>query len=218
MRALTPPVAGTRQRGLSLVELMVGITVGLFIVAAASMMATNQLNDNRRLMLETNVQQELRSAMDVIAQDVRRAGYWAGAPSGVWSPDNPSVATNPNDAIDSSEGATTLEFDYRIDSSRTAAGFRLHEHAVQMLIGDRWQSVTDPQTVLIDTLTMQVDEHEVPLSAYCLNACAAGSCPALKVRTVAVNLAGQAAHDGNVRRELNSTIRLPNDKVTGSCP
>ncbi len=43
------------QRGLSLVELMVGITDGLFVVAAAATLVANQLSDNRRLLLETQV-------------------------------------------------------------------------------------------------------------------------------------------------------------------
>lgn len=74
------------QRGLSLVELMVGITIGLIITAGASMVAVNQINEHRRLTLETQVQQDLRTAADLIQQDLRRAGF-RGVPSdGVWSP------------------------------------------------------------------------------------------------------------------------------------
>lgn len=61
---------GARQRGLSLVELMVGITVGLFVVAAAATLVANQLSDNRRLLLETQVQQDLRATMDIITRAV----------------------------------------------------------------------------------------------------------------------------------------------------
>ena len=63
-----------RQRGLGLVELMVGITVGLIVAAGASMMAVNQINEHRRLMLETQIQQDLRSVADLLQQDLRRAG------------------------------------------------------------------------------------------------------------------------------------------------
>ncbi|MBL0296208.1 MAG: hypothetical protein IPQ21_03185 [Betaproteobacteria bacterium] len=57
---------------------MVGITVGLFIVAAAAMLVTTQLGDNRRLLLETQVQQDLRATADIITRELRRAGL-AGA-------------------------------------------------------------------------------------------------------------------------------------------
>ena len=37
-----------RQSGLSIVELMVGLALGLFVVAGATVVATTQLGDNRR--------------------------------------------------------------------------------------------------------------------------------------------------------------------------
>ena len=62
-------------RGISIVELMVGITISLFILAGASLVLTTQLDSNRRLLLEAQVQQDLRTTADMISRDVRRAGY-----------------------------------------------------------------------------------------------------------------------------------------------
>jgi type IV pilus assembly protein PilW len=39
------------QRGLSIVELMVGVAIGLFVVAGAAMLLSTQLSDNRQLLL-----------------------------------------------------------------------------------------------------------------------------------------------------------------------
>lgn len=75
-----------RQRGLSLIELMVGMTVGLIVAAGASIMAVNQINEHRLLMLETQIQQDLRTAADLLQQDLRRAGYRGDAQLGVWAP------------------------------------------------------------------------------------------------------------------------------------
>lgn len=75
-----------RQLGLGLVELMVGITVGLIVAAGASLVAVNQINEHRRLMLETQVQQDLRTAADLLQQDMRRAGFRGKAELGVWAP------------------------------------------------------------------------------------------------------------------------------------
>lgn len=71
---------------MSIVELMVGITVGLIVAAAASMVAVNQINEHRRLMLETQVQQDLRTAADLLQQELRRAGFRGQAEDGVWAP------------------------------------------------------------------------------------------------------------------------------------
>ena len=61
---LVRPSARAAQRGLSIVEMMVGIAVGLIVVAAATLMVAGQLADNRRLLLETQVQQDLRASAD----------------------------------------------------------------------------------------------------------------------------------------------------------
>lgn len=83
---LRPPVSKQGQRGISLVELMVGLTVGLIVSAGASIIAVNQINEHRRLMLETQIQQDLRTAADLIQQDIRRAGFRGTASLGVWAP------------------------------------------------------------------------------------------------------------------------------------
>ncbi|MFN3304119.1 MAG: PilW family protein [Roseateles sp.] len=113
-----------RQRGLGLVELMVGITVGLIVAAGASMVAVNQITEHRRLMLETQVQQDLRAAADLLQQDLRRAGfrgdatYLAYVPaSGVGSAaEEPAQAASANPfmeitEVDSSE-VRSVEYTY----------------------------------------------------------------------------------------------------------
>lgn len=207
-----------RQRGLSLVELMVGITVGLFIVAAAAMMATGQLGDNHRLMTETQVQQELRAAMDLINRDVRRASSWDNAAAGVWRPNNLTVSANPNADLEPSSDSTSLRYAYINAGTETPSGFRLQDDVLQMRVGDAWQTVTDVQTIRLLDLTMDLREQAVSLANYCMNGCAVGSCPTLYVRTVDVSLTAQASTDASVQRRLVSTIRLPNDKVVGACP
>lgn len=44
------------DRGFTIVELMIGIAVGLFVVSGAALMFTSHLDDNRRLILETQIQ------------------------------------------------------------------------------------------------------------------------------------------------------------------
>jgi prepilin-type N-terminal cleavage/methylation domain-containing protein len=81
---MTP--SSLRQHGLGLIELMVGITVGLIVAAGASIVAVNQINEHRRLMLEMQIQQDLRTTADLIQQDLRRQGFRGTAELGVWAP------------------------------------------------------------------------------------------------------------------------------------
>jgi type IV pilus assembly protein PilW len=66
----------TLQQGLSIVELMVGIAMGLFITAGAIKLFVDNLGSNRQLLLETRLNQELRTAADIVARALRRASYW----------------------------------------------------------------------------------------------------------------------------------------------
>ena len=56
---LTPIPArrSTPPGGFSLLELMIGITVGLFILLGASSLMVSQIGDHRRLALETRTEQ-----------------------------------------------------------------------------------------------------------------------------------------------------------------
>lgn len=114
------------QRGVGLVELMVGITVGLIVTAGATVVATRQINEHRRLMLEVQMQQDLRVAADLLQQDLRRAGYRGLPANGVWEPERDGGATPAKPAASSpyvqvSQGAdgASLFYRYAIFSSAT---------------------------------------------------------------------------------------------------
>ncbi|MDO9316463.1 MAG: hypothetical protein Q7T97_18165, partial [Burkholderiaceae bacterium] len=102
MRAPAHPRA-LRQAGVSLVELLIGISLGLFIVGAALSMLVVHLRESRTLIAQSRLMQDLRTATDLIARDLRRAGYWGDAAAGVWPRDSApgagSVASNPYSAM-----------------------------------------------------------------------------------------------------------------------
>ncbi len=79
-----------RSGGLSMVEMLVGIVVGLFLVGGALRFFADYLDDNRRLLLETRISQDLRTVADLIVRDLRRAGYWSAPNPGVTAPADPN--------------------------------------------------------------------------------------------------------------------------------
>ena len=116
----TRPPSSRRMRGMSLVELMVGIAVGLLIVAAATCVLVSQLHDHRRLMLETQLQQDLRTASDIIVRELRRSGYWGSAHRAAWFHGTPGVAPNPYAGVGLAGGE--LAFSYSRDAQTPARG------------------------------------------------------------------------------------------------
>ena len=225
-----------RQHGLSIVELMVGVAVGLFVVAAASMLVATQLSDNRRLTLETQVQQDLRATADIITRELRRAGHWGNAArDGVWYPGKAApVLGNPFSTVAKADDGSAfaggdvsplalLRYDADEDGALDSAeqlGFRLDNGVIQTRLGDAgWQALTDGNTLRITDfrLTMNIQ----PIWLECPKPCPGpGECrPRLQVRDITVDITGQAAHDNSVSRSLSSTVRLRNDAViAGTCP
>ncbi|MCE4555843.1 PilW family protein [Roseateles cellulosilyticus] len=236
-----------RPRGLSLVELMVGITVGLIVAAGASMVAVNQITEHRRLMLETQIQQDLRTAADLLQQDLRRAGFRAQASQGVWIPPSASgslndraavaASANPYAAMERTEDENTRVLTYMYGIPTNATGIpKDNEHfgfkwdkgrqVLSLQLGkDNWQPITDPDTVLITDFKIDiVSPPAESLGDFCDKPCnppevgKPPECPMHQVRRVSFTIVGQAVHDRNVVRSLSGVERVRSDAITGACP
>jgi type IV pilus assembly protein PilW len=217
--------AGRRQRqsGLSLVEMMVGITVGLFVVAAASMLVSMQLNDNRRLLLETQVQQDLRASLDIITRELRRAGFWSQAEMGVWSPTTGAAQRNIYVGASPTGGNAGVTFNYRrLDGAVGPYGYDLSGGAIRTLLaGAGWQDLTDKNVLNIESLQVVADNSAV-VRLQCPKVCPSppplgqpvNYCwPTIGVRSFIVTITGSAVSDATVRRTVQSRVRLRNDAL-----
>ena len=68
-----------QQSGFGLVELMIGLTIGLIVVAAAMSMLTSTLSSSNDTIKMARLDQDLRQAMTMVSRDLRRATTWDGA-------------------------------------------------------------------------------------------------------------------------------------------
>ncbi|MEO5734649.1 MAG: prepilin-type N-terminal cleavage/methylation domain-containing protein [Rubrivivax sp.] len=229
-----------RQSGLSLVELLVGVTVGLFVVAAASTLLALQLSDNRRLLQETQVQQDLRATADIIGRELRRAGAWGGiaaaSAQSVWRPDF-NLSQSLGSAVSPAAGSATQ---VNFISSRTQGilnyGFKLEQGVIKTflagtgVVADQWQELTDPATMTV-TRFLVTAQDEPPVTLVCQRLCAGGgnACwPRVDVRSFVIDITAQAANQppGSqpIVRTVRSVVKIRNDQLvfnvspTQSCP
>jgi prepilin peptidase dependent protein B len=225
------------QRGLSIVELMVGVAVGLFIIGGAIKLFMDMFSNNRRLVLETRVNQDLRAAADIIARDVRRAGYWRGAASALTaSPPtlNPYAAYG---AASTTSGSVQYAYDRDGNSAVDAAeraGFQLAGNQINMIVGGAAQPLTDPATVRITRFEIvnaasgvQWSELWQHCPCVAIASGAAGACPTLSTsasrpqlgaRWVDIVIEGQAATASSVSRQVVESVRMRNGQLRGQCP
>jgi prepilin peptidase dependent protein B len=70
------------QLGLNLVELMIGLVVGMIVLAAMTTVYLNTARGSRDTLNANRLNQDLRAVMDIMVSDIRRAGYWGTADAG----------------------------------------------------------------------------------------------------------------------------------------
>ena len=66
------------QKGLSLIELMISIALGLLILVAATSMTVKSLVMNTDTLASAKLNQDIDSVTQVMVNDIRRAGYTGG--------------------------------------------------------------------------------------------------------------------------------------------
>lgn len=104
-----------RQRGVTLIELMIGMVVGLIVVGGVLTIYIAVLESSGELIKQSRLNSEMSALMNIMANDIRRAGYWelntdgsltAGidtystAELNVYSPANNPFAQNGSTALD----------------------------------------------------------------------------------------------------------------------
>ena len=221
------------QLGLSLVELMVAVAIGLIVIAAVFSFFSRHLRESRAVQVELRLMQDLRSASDLIARDLRRAGHWGNASAGVWQRDTEAALANPYAFV--TVAANDIAFNFSRDEvakndennavdTNENFGFRLRSGVVEFLLGNgNWQALSDANTVTVTSFTVTPSVQHVSLESMCTTACsaadsAAAICPPQQhIRSLDIALVGQAVSDAKVKRSVQNSVRLRNDAITGKC-
>lgn len=230
---LRPPIRrGSRtQRGLSLVEMLVGVAVGLFLIAGASTMFVSNLASSRKLLVEARLNQDLRTAADLVSRDLRRAGFWRNAVAGTIAlPASTAAMSNPYRQVASAPSQIQYRFARdALDSvaSNEEFGFQINAGVLEMrfsaasAVAATWQPITDPRAVTVTQFTITPVETTIAVGEYaCAKSCPASnpSCPTVSIRQYDITLTGVAPTDPAMERTLRTRSRPRNDLTAGVCP
>lgn len=232
-------------RGLGIVELLVGLAVGLFVVAGGLILFAGFVESDRQLIVDTRLQQDLRAASDMITRDIRRSGYWAAADSTLWTSGAASTprnkytdirtgacsavaATAQAAAAPASEPATGSSTCFWLDRDGDTSldadefyGYELSNGAVWSVVGGAARvQLTDPRVMTVTDLRFAWNNTVIDASSYCVVAPTTDQ-PRVVLREVEVVIRAVppgVAASANVARELRSNVRVRNDYVSGYCP
>lgn len=219
-----------RQRGITLTEVMIGLSVGLFVTAGSLGLFAGQLRSNSDLLAGARLNAEVRSTMDTMVRDLRRASYWANALNSTWFPTNPIREANPFFAVNVADGEVTYSYDVNNDGDRVDGEvFRLAlnegDGTVELQTLSTGGAVTGTVTITDPTVTevtaLSFDAVDRTNTTTCLQAGAgpvAPTPPLIHVRQVTITMTARLRSDTSVTRTMTEAVRLRNDWIEGSCP
>ena len=206
-----------RQAGVSLVELMVGIVVGLIVLLGMSSVYINSARSSRTSATANQLNQDMRAVMDIMVNDIRRSGYWFSPVTGT----NPFTAGTTNIQI-TSPAANNDCILYAYDATHAGGtagvvdgvdrfGFRLDGGVVKTLRSNTLASTSDAcSTGTWDNLT---DERAITVTALTMNT-GGSKCiafvPGTYDATVASTYTAWTTNAGVVAAACNETVNNNN--------
>ena len=190
-----------RQRGETLVGLLVGIALGMLVLAGGAHMLAQLLRGHRQALQDSHLQQDLHFAIDQMARDLANAQYVAQA----WKTRSASTCSDPfcDAASDFQIADNRIEFSLDRDhngqqDNNECLGYRVANGVLSTRTScetSGWQPLTDKSSAVVTHLQAQL--HCTPERG------------GLQ-RHISLQLAAQWPGDATRRIELQRTVALHN--------
>jgi prepilin peptidase dependent protein B len=229
------------QQGLTLLELLVGSTLGLLILSALLGLYATMIASSGEGLRAAHLQQQLRAALEIMRRDLRRAGYYGVQPAAASLPmlranpftdaDNPHrPETERNDVrlgqYTGEVADSCILFSYDLDANGSLTpsgtgmerfGFRLREGALQMRYGGEPFDCSQGSWQAVTDAGIEISRLQFSLHATPLHpqqgehACVSGE-PCLYIRNVEIEMDGRLRAAPALRMQLRDRVRLRNDR------
>ncbi len=208
----------TKHQGFTLIELMISMAIGLIITAGAISMFTSSLKSSYDFVALTKLDQDLQGVMDLIAKEVRRAGYDS----------NINIGSDTEFGISNASTSNCLLYTYDDNTSGTIGqldtnenyGIRLNNNqvffgsSVTTCGGSGWGSINDNAVIEITNLTFVQNNLCLNLEngSDCVTTTATSGDQLLWKKQINIVVAGNYTNDSsNYTHRIENTIRLHND-------
>lgn len=210
------------QRGFTFTELLMALTINLFLFGALLTAYLANIDHYNETLQTLRLNQQLQTILNIMSNDIRRAGYWANANSDI------NLATNSNPfmgvgtdltitgscilfAYDRDNNGVLPSISSGIDDERY--GFRLINNAVQArppgaafscaATQTAWENLTDPNLIQITALTFTLNSRTITTGP---------GTQGILLRSVDITITGRLTSNNAITKTLTQRIRLRNDK------
>lgn len=220
-----------KQSGFSLVEVIISMAVGSFLVAGVTSVYVDTIKNSADNVVSIRLEQDLQSIVSLVSQEMRRVGY-----------DGDSVAGGDTDFGVKEITQSCIRYNYDmganpngIPAANETFAFRLVDNAVQF--GSSVVSCVDPDATWVDInkeSNVLVTSFSLNLIELCINLknnsnCNSSDSPTDPVRPyitpvvgdqlvkkyqLVLNISGQPANNSSRSKTVVTRIRLLNDIKT----
>ncbi len=204
-----------KQRGVSLIEILIGLSISIIIAVAVLGIFTNAIDGSQRVLGTGKLERDLNAIMDGIVADVQRTGYWSNATS---SSTNPFFATGTD--ITNTTNCVTFAYDRNQDGTVTDSdkfGYRMGTSAIQFRPSNSstncaqppsdWANLTDPNTIIITAFTTSLTSVAIDSNDTNTNGTDTTS-----YRTLTLTITGYLKTNSATTKTITRTIKVYNNK------
>jgi len=217
------------ERGYTLIELMIGMLVGLIVLSGVIYAMLLSLSSSRNVLNSTRLNQEISTLNDLIVGEVKRSGYWP-ASTATASPytagTEVALAVIGTDCVLYSFDmngdqalANTERKGFKLASGAGGVGVIQHRQtgtAMDDCSNGTWQSITDDAFMdvtefAVDCLITTLDGASVASTA--ASACGTASSGVVSIREVTISLEAEVISDPDWKGQFQDVVKVRNNEV-----
>lgn len=187
------------QSGLTLIEMMIAMLIGLLVTGSIIAIFISNVKSSSENMKMIHLNQELRTVMGFMSDEIKRSGYSADA----------SVATFIDDFNTATANCVLYSYDVNgngVQTTNEKFGFRLNGNTIEwgsnVACGSNtnWQSLTEPN--IADITAFTIVPNDIP----------AGT---IVIKQLVITITGVTTlNPGNASRTISETIRVRNEDAS----
>ena len=178
------------QTGVTLVELMIAMVVGLMVIGAAIALVVSLMKSNNDSIRSIRLSQEMRAMADIATMEIRRARSLVDPLANVGQGSSAFITCN---AIEVLDGGKCLTFAYGCNPNDGAGQFRaIRQSGANLLIA------TGAAAVDCSAAGTQVNSSDLVIDSVNFTKTAEGA--------IGLTLQGHPTSDANMKRTLTRTI------------
>lgn len=205
------------------------MAIGAIIISGIIGLFVTNTNASKDVLRATHLNQEMRTLLEVMSSNVRKAGYWANTTRASAAEHNPfgieKVSNNPDcilfsyDTDDSSDVILTSE----------KHGYRLNNRAIESrvngtdcVLSNTWEALSNNQELEITTLSFTQKINCSNISDPVVSNCTAGSVDyvtpdlndvLIEIRVIDIEISGNLKTEPNKVLTLKDTVIVANDST-----